>query len=79
MLRHKSSSLSISAEVSHPLPGGGGGQEYMQASMEFTAGGSLEYKGYKINGQGVQISPDRPGPISPIRMSDMQLGCILGK
>mmetsp|Transcript_10970 Transcript_10970/g.26887 ORF Transcript_10970/g.26887 Transcript_10970/m.26887 type:complete len:362 (+) Transcript_10970:36-1121(+) len=78
MLRHRSSTLSISAESSNPSPGGRD-PDVLQTSMEFTAGGSLSYKGYKINGQGVQLSPDRPGPISPIRMADLRLLDVLGK
>jgi hypothetical protein len=47
--------------------------------MEFTAGGSLEYKGFKINGHGIQSSPDRMGPVSTFQISDVQFIDILGK
>eukprot|EP00288_Rhodomonas_lens_P014491 CAMPEP_0177700776 /NCGR_PEP_ID=MMETSP0484_2-20121128/6269_1 /TAXON_ID=354590 /ORGANISM="Rhodomonas lens, Strain RHODO" /LENGTH=298 /DNA_ID=CAMNT_0019211987 /DNA_START=279 /DNA_END=1172 /DNA_ORIENTATION=- len=51
----------------------------LQTSMEFTDGGSLQYKGFKINDRGVQMSPEGPAPMSGISLSDLKFGEILGK
>jgi hypothetical protein len=78
----RGSDLTISAEASIPPPGSTGGrsmQDCMQSSMEFTAGGSLEYKGFKINTGGVQHSPDRMGPVSTFQLSDVRFLNVLGR
>uniref|UniRef100_A0A7S0Z475 mitogen-activated protein kinase kinase n=1 Tax=Hemiselmis tepida TaxID=464990 RepID=A0A7S0Z475_9CRYP len=51
----------------------------MESSMEFTQQGSMVYKGYKINQQGVQISPDRDGQVSPFMLKDIKLSEVLGR
>ena len=82
LLARRGSDLTVlsSATTSTP-PGsiGGSMQDCMESSMEFTSGGSLEYKGYKINQNGVQSSPDRMGPISTFHLSDVRFLDVLGR
>uniref|UniRef100_A0A7S1MTH7 mitogen-activated protein kinase kinase n=2 Tax=Hemiselmis andersenii TaxID=464988 RepID=A0A7S1MTH7_HEMAN len=47
--------------------------------MEFTQQGSMVYKGFKINQQGVQISPERDGQVSPFMLKDIKLLEVLGR